>query len=246
MLKVTNLSFSYGSHQILQDVSFKIKKGDIATLIGLSGSGKTTIFKLLTGLLTPQNGTILIDSQPLPHEHGKISYLMQEEMLLPWRTVLKNLTLVSELGKSQCPRDHQKVKAMRLLEELEMPDCAHLYPDELSGGMRQRVSLAQALLQNRPLLLLDEPFGPLDVSLREQMYALLRQIQSKYGTTMLMVTHDFHDALSLSDHIFLIAQKKILKEWNVSDHMRNDSFAKGNLLKELSHALGSTHEIMLS
>ncbi|NGX42629.1 MAG: Taurine import ATP-binding protein TauB [Chlamydiae bacterium] len=237
MLEVQNLSFSYGAHQVLRNLSFKLRKGEIGTLIGASGSGKTTIFKLLTGMLTLQQGTIVFDGDSIPCGDGKASYMMQEDMLLPWRTVLKNLTLVAELKKCKCPKDELYGQALKLLQEIGLEGCEEMYPDELSGGMRQRVSLAQALLHERPLLLLDEPFRSLDVAIREQMYSLLREVREKYGTTILLITHDFRDALSLSDQIFLLADKHIVKSWQIEDQSRNNPHLSGVLQNELGVSL---------
>lgn len=222
MLEIDNVSFSYEKQEILKNTHFSLKKGEIGALIGASGSGKTTLFKLLTGMLSPDSGTISVAGHLLPGGNRNVAYMMQEDLLLPWRTVLNNMTLIGELGKNRQSIESIRDEAKTLLREIGMAGLEDAYPDELSGGMRQRVSLARALLLKRPLLLLDEPFGSLDVSLREQMYTLLRQVQSRYGTTMLMITHDFRDALSLSDRIFLLDEKCIKQEWQINAEMRED------------------------
>ena len=237
MLKVIHTAFAYGPRQVLEGVSLELKKGEVGTLIGTSGSGKTTLFKLLTGMLDAQSGSILIDGKALPEGHGHAAYMMQEDLLLPWRTILKNMTLIAELGKESRDTDELSREAKELLLEMGLVDYPAHYPDELSGGMRQRVSLARALLQKRPLLLLDEPFGSLDVTLREQMYELLRRVQKKTGTTILLITHDFRDALSLSDRIFLLDNKRISTQWEVTDTIRNDPHASVSLLEELRTAM---------
>lgn len=234
-LMVRDLSFSYEGQSILKEVSFSLEKGKIGALIGASGSGKSTLFKILTGLLSPPSGEVEIHGCLSPLGCQYISYMMQQDLLLPWRTVLGNVLLTAELGKSEIdPQVHGL--AVDLLREVGLASYKDRYPDELSGGMRQRVSLARALLQQRPILLLDEPFGSLDVGRREQMYRLLQHIREKHKTTMLMVTHDFRDALSLSDHLFLLAQGKIYKEWSIPVSMRSDLYQMGQLQQEL-HAL---------
>jgi ABC-type nitrate/sulfonate/bicarbonate transport system ATPase subunit len=235
-LVIENLSFSYENKVILKNFSLQLKKGEIGSLIGASGSGKSTLFKILTGLESLQEGQItLLD---FPKFNGKyIAYMMQQDLLLPWRTVLDNILLSMELGKHSLDRSSRVEEACRLLKEVGLNHCTNMYPDELSGGMRQRVSLARALLQRRPILLLDEPFGALDVGLREQMYQLLRQIREKYQTTILMVTHDFRDALSLSDRLFLLAEGKIYKEWEITSHTREDFRHMGLIQQELQHLL---------
>jgi len=163
--------------------------------------------------------------------------MTQDDLMLPWRTVLENLLLVGELGRKQQSMDALKQEALRYLEEVGLKGWENAFPDQLSGGMRQRVSLTRALLQKRPLLLLDEPFGALDVGLREQMHTLLRSIREQYGTTILMVTHDFRDALSLSDRIFFLDEGRIGAEWTVSSTLRQDAVAFQSLHNSLYEAV---------
>lgn len=211
-IELNNIYFTYNKTPLLDGLSLKIESGEIATLIGASGSGKTTILQLLCGLLKPDSGSVAINS-PGSIAHS-VQYMMQNPMLLPWRTVLDNLTLIHELGSKQ---PVQKERALSLLEELGLKGWEDCYPDELSGGMQQRVALGRALMQNSPALVLDEPFSSLDVALREQLYGLLRSIRDKYGTTILLVTHDFYDALALSDRILLLKKGTIANEWQRQD-----------------------------
>lgn len=232
ILTVDNLSFSYHSHHVLNKISFNLNQGEIGTFIGGSGSGKTTLFKLLTGMLPPKEGSITVNGQ---HSHHQVACMMQEDLLLPWRSIIRNMTLLSELGPShQSPTNDE---AHQLLEEIGLAGYGNLFPDQLSGGMRQRVSLARALLQKRPLLLLDEPFGSLDVSLREQMYVLLRKLQQKQNTTIIMVTHDFRDALTLSDRIFLLGNGRIRAEWSITAQIRNSPQLSGEILNDMRSKL---------
>jgi ABC-type nitrate/sulfonate/bicarbonate transport system ATPase subunit len=237
MLKLTNIQFQYGQNRILKDVTFSLKKGEIGSIIGASGTGKTTIFKLLTGLLKVQTGDIKIGVESVPQTKEHIACMMQDDLLLPWRTIVNNLLLLKELGKKSHSNVNTYKKAVELLDYMGLSNTINMYPHELSHGMKQRVSLARALLQERPILLLDEPFGSLDVALREHMYTLLRQIQGKHETTMLMVTHDFRDALSLSDHIFFLCDGIIKKKWKVSKEIRNNPAASGLLLENMRHAI---------
>lgn len=227
MLSLKKVSFSYEKRHILSDISLSLQPGQIGTLIGSSGSGKSTLFKLLTGLCQPNDGVVCINGEISAHHH--VACMMQEDLLLPWRNILSNVTLCAELGKEKVDLKQVRKDAEKLLVELGLGDYVNHFPNELSGGMRQRVSLARALIQKRPVLLLDEPFGALDVILREQMYDLLRTIRSKYSTTILMVTHDFRDALSLSDKVFLLSGGKISREWEVA--------TSPNLMSEMRESL---------
>lgn len=208
MLRLTNVHFCYQQRAILCGIDLTIHQGEIVALIGCSGSGKTTLFRLITGLLTPTLGTIEIS-------HAPPTYMQQEDLLLPWRTTLENLLLLQELGQKKPPLSLAAVSHMLTLVGLEGYDS--YYPDQLSGGQRQRLSLARALLQNRSLLLLDEPFGSLDVAIREQLYRLLLKIRRELHKTIVLVTHDFRDALELADKIVLLKEGKIEAEFRISE-----------------------------
>lgn len=185
-----------------------VRPQEIVALIGTSGSGKTTLFRLMTGLEAAQAGTIEgIDST-------SVSYMQQEDLLLPWRSVMSNLLLVQELGRERATHSFRK-EARRLLKVVDLEGVEELLPNQLSGGMRQRVSLVRALLQDRPILLLDEPFGPLDVIVREELYSLLRSIRTQLKKTIIMVTHDFRDALALADRILVLSGGKIALDTKV-------------------------------
>lgn len=240
MLDIESLSFSYQNNRLLNHLNLFLEAGTIGTLIGASGSGKTSLFRLIAGLLKPQKGSISIANCPHPQASSYVTYMMQEDLLLPWRNVIGNILLTAELGRGccqksplYCNKESMRLQALNLLQDIEMAEYENYYPEQLSGGMRQRVALARSLLLKRPLLLLDEPFGALDVSLREQMYALLRRIQIKHGITILMVTHDFRDALSLSDKIFLLKKGEITQEWDVPGTIRHDPESMGKLQAEL-------------
>lgn len=230
LLELQDVGFSFGSTPLLRDISFALNEGEIVSLIGMSGSGKTTLFRLITKALEPQKGSI--------RSPEMITYMQQRDLLLPWRNALSNLTLFCELGPKPKPPSLEKAQA--LLELVGLPGVEERYPSELSGGMRQRLSLARALLQGHPLLLLDEPFGSLDVIIREELYSLLRKIRDEEGKTLLFVTHDFRDALALSDRILVLGNGQILKELSIPESSRHDVAQAGLLTEQIRSALRST------
>ncbi len=237
MLHITNLKFHYGKRSVLRDFSLHLPKGEIATLIGASGVGKTTLFKILIGSIKAQDGTVKINNASLPQANAFVSCMMQEDLLLPWRSVLNNITLPGELGTMPQKKAALKVEAQKLLMVLGLQNYADAMPHELSGGMRKRIALGQALMQQRPLLLLDEPFGSLDLILREELYAWIKQIQETLQMTMLIITHDFRDAISLSDRIFLLKEGIVWHEWLVSEKQRQDPQSCHELMNEMRNCM---------
>lgn len=230
MLAIHRLQFAYGQKTILDKLSFSVREGEIIALIGISGSGKTTLFRLITGLIQPTAGTISLT--------GEATYMRQEDLLLPWRTVLENLLLFTELGK-KTPQNKEAIQeqARALLKRVGLEGTAQAYPHTLSGGMRQRVALARSLLQNRPLMLLDEPFASLDVIIREQLYALMREIRDQYNKTIVMVTHDFRDAMALADRILVLSEGKIAADYPVLSEMRHDPYTANQLIQNIREQL---------
>ncbi|MDF2550182.1 MAG: ssuB2 [Chlamydiales bacterium] len=237
MLTLKNVSFSYSDQPILQEIDLELSSKKIISLIGLSGSGKSTLFKLITGILNPTSGQILIEGETTASTHSQITFMMQEDLLLPWRSVLDNLTLTLELGADHKDPSLFKGQALDMLKEVGLSGTEDLFPDELSGGMRQRVAIARALLQNRPWILLDEPFGALDAIIREQMYSLLLHIREKYHKTILLITHDFRDALMLSNEIHLLNQGKIAKTWQISQEIKYNSEMMRDIEEDLRQAM---------
>lgn len=206
-LKIENLTFAYPNGiPILDQLDLEIRHGEIAAILGPSGCGKTTLFHLIAGILKPLSGKINFS------EASSLSYMTQEDMLLPWRNVLDNVLLPFELGHPRRLNDSIKEQAVGLLDKMGLSQALHLYPAQISGGMRQRVGLCRVFLEQNPILLLDEPFGSLDTSLRKSLYSQLLVLQKANNTTVLLITHDLKDAVSIAKRIFLLEQGKIIKE----------------------------------
>lgn len=200
MLEITALTFGYSDLPLLEDLSLYVSQGDIVSIVGPSGCGKTTLFKLIAGLYKPQKGSIKAPA---------LSYMTQEDLLLPWKTVLGNLLFMYALESTGKSISQQKAHVLALLHDMGLEGIEDYYPRALSGGMRQRVSLARALLLARPLLLLDEPFGAIDPFRRKDLYALLKGIQKKYHLTIVLISHDVRDVITLSTQIYYLDQGKL-------------------------------------
>lgn len=221
MISINNLFFRYQDSPVFSSLCLEVHQGESLSIIGRSGSGKTTLFRLLTGLLQPHEGEITLNGQPTQLAHPALAYMMQDDLLLPWRTLRENILLPFELGKERRKWPGYEEEATHLLQKVGLYSYRDYYPDALSGGMRQRGALVRTLLQKKPIVLLDEPFGALDVTTREEMYALLREEKKKHGTTLLFITHDFHDAQQLGDRVILLSKGEFIKEWSIDAYDKN-------------------------
>jgi putative spermidine/putrescine transport system ATP-binding protein len=194
----------------VDNVSVDIESGEFFTLLGPSGSGKTTCLRMIGGFTLPTSGCVRIDGEDVslqaPYARP-VNTVFQDYALFPHMTVLENVTyglMVKGVDKTQ-----RQAKAQKLLELVQLPEVGLRKPGQLSGGQRQRVALARALVNEPKVLLLDEPLGALDLKLREQMQTELKNLQRKLGITFIFVTHDQHEALSMSDRIGIFNQGKI-------------------------------------
>ena len=187
MLTFENVSFSYGDQNILSNLSFSLARGEILALTAPSGEGKSTVLNLIAGLRKPSGGRIVCNAQ-------KIAYAFQEPRLFPWLTVAENIRAV-------LPKGTDGDLVAKALEAVELTDAAHLYPAELSGGMKSRASLARALAYGGDLLLLDEPFAALDETQRARLAARLRTDCKARGVSVILVTHQAEDLQALADQV---------------------------------------------
>lgn len=208
MLAFDGVSFSYPSGStILDRLSLTIRPGEFISIIGVSGSGKSTIFRLVTGLDEPSTGSITLAGDQDGKRLGKVGYMPQQDFLLPWRTIVENASLPLEIIGMDKRSAREKV--LPLLHEFGLAGTENSYPAELSGGMKQRVGFLRAVLSGNPLLLLDEPFSALDAITRLSMQEWLIDQWIKRQATVLFITHDVEEALFLSDRILLLKNKPV-------------------------------------
>lgn len=200
MLEVKNLSKEFNGHQILRDISFTLKDGEIMTIVGPSGAGKTTLLRIIAGLETKDAGEILIDGNP--YESGKVGVVFQDYNLFPNLNVLQNITLAPTLvlkkSKTEAEQD-----ARVLLKRLQMSGREQQYPYELSGGQKQRVAIARALAMKPRILCYDEPTSALDPNLRKEVEKMILSLK-KSGLTQLIITHDLNFAENVADQMLKV------------------------------------------
>ena len=206
MLEFQNVSFQYAQDEqvMMKDFSFSVDNGDFVSIIGKSGCGKSTIFRLINGLEIPQKGQILIDGKPIQQMKQYSAFMPQKDLLFAWNTIEKNICLPMELQK--VPKKEQQKKCYEVLKEIGLLEYANKYPRELSGGMKQIISFARTLLAGAEMLLLDEPFSALDYLTLVDMQEWLLQQWLHFHKTILFITHDVEEAIFLSKFIFIIKE----------------------------------------
>ena len=191
--------------QVLDNLNFSVEKGEFVAMLGPSGCGKSTLFNIIAGLLKPVSGDIYLNGNRIKNNVSSFGYMQQKDLLLQWRTVLKNVLLGAEIqGESS---DETKAEAVDLLAQLGLQGFEKSYPMQLSGGMRQRVALVRTLLFKKDFLLLDEPFGALDAMTRTVMQSILLDIWNRNKQTVLLITHDIEEALILADKIYVLTAR---------------------------------------
>lgn len=204
-LSIQNLSKRYKTGEGVSDINFDVKKGELVTLLGPSGCGKTTVLRSIGGFLEPDSGDILIEGKSvlkLPPEKRPTAMVFQGYNLWPHMNVYNNLAFGLKIRKKSNKEIDEAIH--RVLDLVRLPGTQKKFPGELSGGQQQRIAVARAFLLEPAVLLLDEPFSALDAKLRHEMREELREIQAKTGLTMVFVTHDQEEALSISDNIIVM------------------------------------------
>ena len=236
-LCVENLSISFDKQLILNHIDFQIRQGEFVALLGPSGCGKSTILNILAGLLSKETGIIKVDNQEIKGLSDHFAYMPQSDLLLPWKTILDNVTLYGQINHDSKAKEN----ALKEFKTFGLDGYQNSYPDQLSGGMRQRAAFLRTALCKADILLLDEPFGALDVITRNDMQDWLLDLRKKYNRTTLLVTHDIDEALFLADRILILSHRpaSILKEIDLSNvsKSRDWLFEQGTLKKEIFELL---------
>lgn len=203
LLKAEKVNKSFGEKQVLQDVSITLNQGEIVSLLGVSGAGKTTLFNVLSGIYKPDSGRVLLNGSDITGKPGEISYMLQKDLLFPYRRVIDNVCLPLILkGKSK--KEARKIAdpyfATFGLEGEQMK-----YPSQLSGGMRQRAALLRTYLSSKGVALLDEPFSALDTITKSKMHKWYLAVMEEINLSTVFITHDIDEAILLSDRIYILS-----------------------------------------
>ena len=210
ILRFDNVSYQYPGEDldIIDGLSFSVEPGSFHCIVGVSGCGKSTIFRMINGLLPPKAGTISVNGKPITAREHYCGYMPQKDMLFPWRTIGENLALPLEIQRGYT-KAQQRDMIDAALADVGLDGCRDKRPDELSGGMRQRAAFARTMLTGSDLLLLDEPFSALDFLTRISMQEWLLEQWQRHKKTILFITHDVEEAIFLSSSVLVVEKTPI-------------------------------------
>lgn len=204
-IELRAISHAFGDLQVLDDVTAVAERSHFVSIVGPSGCGKSTLLRILAGLLVPDAGTATVDGTSTIGRPGLVAYMPQKDLLFPWRRALANATLGAEI--SGVSRHEARTKALELFPRFGLSGFERAWPAQLSGGMRQRLALLRTFLTPRDTVLLDEPFGALDAITRREMHRWLQEVWLADRRTVLFVTHDVEEALTLSDVVYVMTRR---------------------------------------
>jgi NitT/TauT family transport system ATP-binding protein len=226
-------------YTVLENINIKIFEGEFVTIVGKSGCGKSTLLNLIAGFENSYDGEILLDGNPIKDSSPEIMMMFQESALFPWLTVFQNIEIALKMAKIS--KDQREQIVMHYLAIVGLSDYSHSYIHQLSGGMKQRVALARALSLNPKILLMDEPFAALDISIKKSLYKELLDLHKKTRKTILFVTHNINEAVLLGDRVIVMSPLLcgIKKEYviDIPKDQRNDNSIVKNMIMQITSDL---------
>lgn len=223
-LKVQDIHHTYFSKTsattALSDISLEVEEGEFVSFLGSSGCGKTTLLSIISSLLKPTQGSVLLENKPISTTKNRIGYMLQQDYLFPWKTIEENVLLGLKLSKQL--NDKTRSAALSLLGQIGLKGVEKQLPKHLSGGMRQRVALVRTLATEPKLLMLDEPFSALDYQTKLKLEDLVSWTLKEFGKTAILVTHDIGEAIAMSDRVFLFSPRpgRIHQTFQIPEELR--------------------------
>lgn len=204
ILRTENITKSYNDKTVIEDINIHLKEGELVSLLGVSGSGKTTLFNIISGLIMPDEGSVQLSDRDITGRPGSVAYMLQKDMLLPHKKIIDNVSL--PLLLKGMPRKDARAHADKLFEEFGLEGTQYKYPNQLSGGMKQRAALLRTYMASDGVVLLDEPFSALDTLTKSAMHKWYLQVMEHISLSTLFITHDIDEAICLSDRIYIMSR----------------------------------------
>lgn len=233
-VSIEGISKSFENLLIVDDISIELKEKEFVTILGPSGSGKSTLFNIISGLMKPDTGQVYIEGQDFTGKTGRVSYMYQKDLLLPWKKIIDNVSMPLIIRGEKKEEAREKVK--KYFEIFGIEGFEYKYPHQLSGGMRQRAALMRTYMFSKDIILLDEPFGGLDAITKSKMQSWLLEILDKLEASILFITHDIEEAIFLSDRIYILSDRpaKIKEEIKINiPKPRNSDVVTTNEFNEI-------------
>lgn len=212
----------HGFTKALDRISLSVEEGEFISILGPSGCGKSTILSIIAGIIQQTKGDVLVNNHSIQDSSLAIGYMLQQDYLFPWKTIINNVLIGPKIGESVT--NETKTRGRQLLKEVGLSDVTDAYPSSLSGGMRQRVALVRTFMSDPDILLLDEPFSALDYLTKLRLEDLVSKLLKRYKKTAVLVTHDIGEAISMSDRIFVMETDPgtIASEFHVPIELRHE------------------------
>lgn len=223
ILELQEIYKSFGEKEVLKGLNLSLEKNEIISLLGVSGVGKSTVFNIISGTIKPDSGKVLLNGEDITGEKGKVSYMLQKDLLFPHFTILENVSLPLMLSKRE-DKDKENISEM-YFSDFGLEGTENKYPSQLSGGMRQRAALLRTYLNKNEVLLLDEPFSALDMITKEKMHDWFLGIMKKYKMSGIFITHDVDEGIFLSDKVCILTDSGKI-DWviEIDRKERDESF----------------------
>lgn len=244
ILRVENVNKSFGDKLVLKDINIKLNKGELVSLIGVSGSGKTTLFNIIAGLLTPDSGKVYLKGEDITSKAGKVSYMLQKDLLLPYMKIIDNVSLPLILRGEKKKVAREKVRG--LFNDFGLNGYEEKYPAELSGGMAQRAALLRTYVFSKDVALLDEPFSALDAITKTSIHKWYKSIINEIGISTIFISHDIEEAVKLSDRIYILGKNPgtIVDEIEVQENFDENFFEDKKFIEYKKHIIKILDEIV--
>lgn len=205
-----------GPFPVLDNISLKVPEGAFTSVVGPSGCGKSTLTRLISGLIKPTKGSIKLGGTEIVGPKPTVGMAFQNPVMLEWRSVVKNVTLPLEIVAPKMPAKEKEDRARELLKLVSLEGYEENRPSELSGGMRQRVSLCRSLVHRPEVLILDEPFGALDAFTREELWQIMHSLRAEEKITCLLITHDLRESVFLSDEVIVLSDRPARSQYQIN------------------------------
>lgn len=231
ILRTENINKSFDDKIILKDINIKLNKGELVSFVGVSGSGKTTLFNIIAGLLGPDSGKVFLRGKEITNKAGKVSYMLQKDLLLPYMTIIDNVSLPLVLRGDKKKVAREKVKD--LFKDFGLEGNEYKYPSQLSRGMAQRAALLRTYVFGSEVTLLDEPFSALDAITKASIHKWYKNIINEMKISTIFITHDIEEAVKLSDRIYILGKNPgtIIDEINIRENFHDNFFEDENFIK---------------